>query len=207
MGDANVKNRRTGMSTSRVKNHLPALMLYLALAFGARALIRAEAKAIVELSADLLDAFGSAQVSNASSCELRRPASAGGVKQDALFEHPAAPGRPARVSYSLNLPAVEKGQLLFLAFDIGIADGARLGEPADGVRFEVELDGQKVFAKDWRKCRWQAQAVDLSPFAGRRVLLTLLTDAIRNSSYDWAVWGNPRVLWFRGLSELETPGA
>ena len=87
--------------------------------------IRAESKAVVELSAYLLDAFGSAQVTNASACELRRPASAGGVKQDALFEHPAVVGRPARVSYSLNLPAVEKGQLLLFAFDIGIAIGRK----------------------------------------------------------------------------------
>ena len=127
MGDANIKNRGTGMRTCRMKNHLTALMLYLALAFDARGPNQAEAEAIVELSADLLDAFGSAQVTHASTCELRRPASVGGVKQDALFEHPAAVGRPARVSYSLSLPAVEKGQLLLFAFDIGIADGARLG--------------------------------------------------------------------------------
>jgi len=201
MGGATVKNRRTEMRTSRVKNHLTALTRCLAFGFCALARIEAEAKAIVELSADLLDAFGSAQVTNASSCELRRPASAGGVKQDALFEHPAAVGRRARVSYSLNLPAVEKGQLLLFAFDIGIADGARLDEPADGVRFEVELEGQKVFANDCHECRWQAHAVDVSLFASRRVLLTLLTDAIKNTSYDWAVWGNPRVLLFRGLSE------
>ena len=207
MGGANVKNRGTGMRTSRVKNHLTALMLYLALAFGGRGPIQAEAKAIVELSADLLDAFGSAQVTNASSCELRRPASAGGVKQDALFEHPAAVGRPARVSYSLNLPAVERGQLLLFVFDIGIADGARLGEPADGVRFEVELEGEQVFANDCHECRWQAHAVEVSRFAGRRVLLALLTDAIKNTSYDWAVWGNPRVLLFRGLSELKSNAA
>src|SRR5438876_9008968 len=134
MGDANVKNRRTGMRTSRVKNHLTALMLYLALAFGGRGPIQAEAKAIVELSADLLDAFGSAQVTNASSCELRRPASAGGVKQDALFEHPAAVGRPARVSYSLNLPAVEQGHLLPSAFHFAIPAGARSDLSAAVVR-------------------------------------------------------------------------
>src|SRR6185295_3990886 len=115
MGGATVKNRRTEMRTSRVKNHLTALTRCLAFGFYALARIEAEAKAIVELSADLLDAFGSAQVTNASSCELRRPASAGGVKQDALFEHPAAVGRRARVSYALNLPAVEKGQVLLFA--------------------------------------------------------------------------------------------
>ena len=207
MGGANVKNRGTGMRTSRVKKLWTTLTICLAPGFCALGQIEAEAKAVVELSADLLDAFSSAQVTNSSSCELRRPASVGGVKQDALFEHPAGAGRPARVSYSLNLPAVEQGQLLFFAFDIGIADGARLGEPADGVRFEVELEGQQVFAKACHDGRWQAQAVDISAFAGRRVLLTLLTDAIKNTSYDWAVWGNPRVLWFRGLNELKTNAA
>jgi hypothetical protein len=180
------------------------LLLYgLALGFCALARIEGEGESVVELSADLLEVFGSAHVTNSSSCELRRPASAGGVKQDALFEHPAAPGRPARVAYLLNLPVIEPGQLLLLAFDIGIADGAGQGAPADGVRFEVELDGQTVFEKDCHECRWQPQGVDLSPFAGRRVSLTLLTDAIKNTSYDWAVWGNPRVLLFRGSSELK----
>jgi hypothetical protein len=201
---AKVKSRRTAMRRNRAKNHWLTLTTYVALGFCALTRIEAGSKAVVELSVDLLDVFGSAQVTNASSCELRRPASAGGVKQDALFEHPAATGRPARVSYSLHLPAVEKGQLLLFAFDIGIADGAQLGEPADGVRFEVELEGQKVFAQDCHEGRWQSQAVDLSSFAGRRVRLTLVTDAIKNSSYDWAVWGNPRVLWFHDLSELQT---
>ncbi len=174
------------------------------LGFCALARLEAGSKANVDLNADLLAAFDSAQVTHASSCELRRPASAGGVKQDALFEHPASVDRPARVSYALSLPAITEGDLLFFAFDIGLADGAQLNGPADGVRFEVELDGRKVFAKDWRECRWQAQVVDLVPSAGRRVVLTLLTDAIKNTSYDWAVWGNPRVLRFRGLSELKS---
>src|SRR6266496_6306271 len=99
------------MSTNGGNKLSQALALSLTLAFYAGARIEAESKAVVELSVDLLDAFGSAQVTNASACELRRPAVAGGVKLDALFEHPAAAGQPARVSYSLNLPAVEKGQL------------------------------------------------------------------------------------------------
>src|SRR5206468_2762524 len=33
---------------------------------------------------------------------------------------------------------------------------------------------------------------------------TLLTDALRNTSYDWALWGNPRVLVFRNADLQES---
>ena len=76
----------------------------------------------------------------------------------------------------------------------------------DGVRFIVTADGREVFARETIETRWQPQGVDLTEFAGRRVRLTLLTDALRNTSYDWALWGNPRVLVFRnaGLQKSGT---
>jgi hypothetical protein len=156
--------------------------------------------------ADLLEAFKADLARQALSCEIRRPASAGGVKEDALFEHPLAPGRAARVDYDLDLPHASATDPLLLAFDIALADGIKPGSGEDGVRFIVELDGRKIFSRDTLETRWQPHVIDLTPFAGQHVRLTLVTDGLRNTSYDWALWGNPRVLLFRnaGLAGLET---
>ena len=164
-------------------------------------LAQAEPAPAVNLVADLLEAFDPGQVRDSASCEIRRPSSAGGVKQNALFEHPQTPAKPARVSYALQLPPVQPGEVLLLAFDIALADGTKLTPVDDGVQFGVEVEGERVFSGKSRENVWRSHALDLTAYAGRRVTLALLTEALANTSYDWAVWGNPRVLQFRGPAQ------
>src|ERR1041385_2972869 len=102
----------------------------------------------VELSPALLKLFNPDRVHDALSCEVRRPASADGVKEDALFEHPMAPGHPARVDYDLDLPPASEATPLLLAFDIALSDGVNPGKGKDGGRFRVEADGQELFARE-----------------------------------------------------------
>src|SRR2546421_10264461 len=165
--------------------------------FAVAAAAHAQNQPRVDVVADLLNTFQPGNARDALSCEVRRPASAGGVKQDALFEHPRTAARPARVSYEIHLPSVSENQLLLLVFDLALADGIKPGTGEDGVRFIVQIDGQQSFAREVIEARWQTHAVNLAAFAGRNVELTLITDAIRNTSYDWALWGSPRVLLFR----------
>ncbi len=157
----------------------------------------AQTSAQVEVIADLLEQFDPARALETSSTAIRRPAIAGGVKQNGLFQHPRSVERPARVTYPIALPPLEPNDLLLLAFDLALADGIQFGKGEDGVRFAVEIGGQRVFAQDWRECRWESCGVDLTSFAGRRTELTLLVEARGNTTYDWAVWGNPRLLHFR----------
>jgi len=158
----------------------------------------AQAQGTVDVVADLLNDFASARVRDTLSTEVRRPSSASGVKQDALFEHPLDGSKPARVEYDLSLPEVRDGNALVFAFDIAIADGIKQGTGEDGVRFRVEVDGRVLFDQSTVELRWQSFALDLTEFAKSKVRLALLTDAVGNTAYDWAVWGNPRVLHFRG---------
>ena len=151
----------------------------------------------VHIVADLLARFDSNRVTDSTSCLVREPANAGGVTKDALYEHPLTPARPARVTYELELPPAGTNERILLAFDIALADGIAWGKGEDGVRFEVEVEGKRLFSRDWMKCQWQPHAVDLTPYAGRRVSLALLTGAIGNTSHDWALWGRPRVLHFQ----------
>lgn len=166
----------------------------------ARALVggAAESKPRVEIVHDLLVAFDASQVRDALKCEVQRPATAGGIRQNALYQHPKFVERPAQVGFDLDLPNVRADELLVLAFDMGLTDGIVFGAAEDGVRFGVEVNGQKVFSRDSRESRWQSQAVDLTSWAGGRMKLSLLTEGLRTLNHDWAVWGEPRVLRFRG---------
>ncbi|NCQ32559.1 MAG: hypothetical protein GW802_34995, partial [Armatimonadetes bacterium] len=40
---------------------------------------------------------------------------------------------------------------------------------------------------------WSELAVDLSPWAGKPVVLSLVTDSEGPYSFDWAIWGEVRV--------------
>ena len=48
-------------------------------------------------------------------------------------------------------------------------------------------------AHAWER-EWNEVRVDLRPFAGQTVELTLRTDFADESSYDWAGWGTPIVV-------------
>ena len=154
-------------------------------------LLQAAQKA--EVVADLLELFPKATVTNSSSTELRRPASAGGVKQDALFEHPS-PRKPARVEFQIDLPKISSRDLLLFSVETAIADGVDLTKGADGVRFIVEVNGKQIFEQACRETRWTPHMIELTTFAGQSVRLALITHEIGNSSYDWAVWGTPRII-------------
>jgi hypothetical protein len=156
-------------------------------------------QAKAEVVADLLPLLGSlrqVRVQDASAFEVRRPVPANGVLQNAFFLHPKAPGRPARAEVAVPLPRVPPGGRLLLAFDVALSDGIPMAERAgiDGVRFGVDVDGQPQFRADWRECRWQPAAVDLTAQAGRTVRLALLADARKVVRYDWALFGSPRLI-------------
>ena len=152
-----------------------------------------QSMAKVQVDLDFLESFEPGRVSQASECAVRRPATVGGVRQNGLFEHPRGVEKPARVDYTVDLPALGVEDRLLLAFDIGLADGIQLGTGEDGVRFILEVDRHKLFSHEWRECRWEHQAVDLTSLAGRHLQIGFLIDALGNTRYDWAVWGRPRL--------------
>lgn len=158
----------------------------------------------VDVVCDLIVAAPQARVSDCVEFAPRASASAGGVQQPALFEHPATPARPARAEYDLDLPPVARGERLILAFSVALSDGVRFDVPGiivDGVCFQVEVEGKLLYSADWRQIRWRPGGVDLTPFAGRHVRLALLVGANQTVNYDWALWGSPRVLLFHGTGD------
>lgn len=97
--------------------------------------------------------------------------------------HPPAFGRTA-LDWCLQLPQ----EPLQLAFRAQLRKG---GEP---VSFEVQVNGQPQWALPMPYSDgWKAGSVDLSPWAGKPVLFSLVTDSVGSNNCDWAVWGNVRL--------------
>jgi len=66
----------------------------------------------------------------------------------------------------------------------------------DPVRFMVGLAGQTVWDREVSLkpgCTWEEGEIDLAPWAGQKVWLSLITRA-ENTDHAWAGWGSPRVV-------------
>ncbi|HVK04133.1 MAG TPA: hypothetical protein VM490_11700, partial [Armatimonadaceae bacterium] len=180
---------------------------------GARVAAAAAAPpARAEVIADLLPLLGSpgsVRLRDASAAEVRRPVPADGVLRDAFFLHPETPGRPATAEVSVSLPRVPRGGRLLLAFDVALSDGIPVGERPgiDGVRFGVDVEERPLYRADWRACRWQPAAVDVTAWAGKRARVTLRADARKTTRYDWALFGAPRLIALTPAPPRDSGGA
>jgi hypothetical protein len=120
-----------------------------------------------------------------------------------LFEHPPETGK-SEIIYAVQVP--ENGALRF-----GIALSPEVWSPnmGDGVSFQIYAvdpnapqDGRTAFVRhinpksNISDRRWRNFLVDLSPWAGRTVNLSLITDAGPNGdwSFDWAGWSELQLV-------------
>jgi hypothetical protein len=109
----------------------------------------------------------------------------GGVKKPALHVHPPQNGRMV-VDYLLRLPTT------FARLET--AAGIRDGSNSAGVGFTVQINGREACSVQLRPGAWKPMTVDLARYAGQTVVLSLITDAMGDFSFDWAVWGEPRIV-------------
>ena len=111
-----------------------------------------------------------------------------GVRKDTINAGPG-PDRPNFVSFSLHLPETPK---LRLSFSMGLKEGC-----SQGVTFRVLLNGETRFDYFKTTFDWTEGDVSLSDFAGKPLLLELVTDPAQSGSgganCDWASWGNPLI--------------
>jgi hypothetical protein len=112
-------------------------------------------------------------------------ATVGGVKKPALHAHPPQSGWMV-VDYLLRLPPTP-ARLVTAA---GIRDGSN----SHGVGFRVTVNGRELWAADLRPGAWKPVEADLARYAGQTVVLRLITDSLGDFSFDWAVWGEPRIV-------------
>lgn len=107
-------------------------------------------------------------------------------KRTSLAEHPPGYGKTL-ADYWITLP--DKPTKLVTA--IGLRDGSK----SEGVGFEIWVNGRSLFSKRvMPNTGWLPVEVDLSPYAGQSVMLTLVTDSLGSAYYDWAVWADPKLV-------------
>ena len=111
-----------------------------------------------------------------------------GVYKDTIYA-PPGPDRPNFVSFSLHLPETPK---LRLAFSMGLREGC-----SQGVTFQVLLNGETRFDYFKNTFNWTEGDVSLGDFAGKPLLLELVTDPAQSGqsgeNCDWASWGEPLI--------------
>ncbi len=159
--------------------------------------------------------FNSSQTQNAEQALVNSKDSSGGVIKPSIFEQPGGRG-DARIEYEFPLPKVVSDERLILHFSTGLRDGIDLDRrlaKSDGVRFSIEVSGKQCFDGVSFACEWQEHVIDLSEFAGQEIKCAFLTacDGRRSANYNWALWGNPRILKLvhqslpveRGMSEAK----
>jgi hypothetical protein len=70
----------------------------------------------------------------------------------------------------------------------------RDGSKSEGCRFVVQVNGREVASRLLAPAAgWQEIVSDLSAWAGRAIVLSLVTDSEGSFSFDWAAWGEPRL--------------
>jgi hypothetical protein len=109
----------------------------------------------------------------------------GGVSRPTFIAHPPDRGTTT-IHLPMRLPAAP-GR--FMAYT-GLGDGSKSG----GVGFVVEVNGREVARQRRLPGGWEPMEADLSPWAGKDIVLSLTTDADGPFNFDWGLWGEPRIL-------------
>ncbi|MCX7016932.1 MAG: DUF5722 domain-containing protein [Candidatus Sumerlaeota bacterium] len=107
----------------------------------------------------------------------------------AILEHPStANGGVVDSTYSIDLPATPGGQFLAMEFSTGFR-----APSANGARFAVLADGKEVWAETQKDMDPVERVVDLTPFAGKKINLTLRVDGLGDTRWDQALWFSPVI--------------
>ena len=110
----------------------------------------------------------------------------GGAEHRGLQVQPPDLGQTT-VAYALSLPAAPAKLHCFL----GLQDGST----STGVDFIVQANGVDLARlRAMPGAPWREVAVDLSPWAAKPVVLSLVTDSAGPFGGDWARWGEPFLL-------------
>ena len=109
--------------------------------------------------------------------------SVGGVTRSGLWAQPPNQGQTI-MDFVLNLPPQP---VEFHSF-IGIIEGC-----SDGTVFVIQANGKEIARKEILPGAWQEIIGDLYPWAGKPVVLSLITDSDGWYNCDWAWWGEPQV--------------
>jgi hypothetical protein len=120
----------------------------------------------------------------------------------AIFEHPQGPTGTTIVYEDVNIHKSSR-----LEFSIGLEETTWDKSESDGVTFEIYLHDpisnttQEIFSQTLDPVHaakdrgWLHFEISLEKYAGKDVSVQFITRPNENGYYDWAWWGDPRILW------------
>ena len=121
------------------------------------------------------------------------PASCEGVIRPAIWQHPPVKGE-AVLEYQVMAPM--DVDVLKMKFAAGVRDGALLSND-NQVAFRIRVNGRLLWTHLKDEATWDDFTIDLPSLAGQPMVIQLITDALGNSRWNWAVWGEPQVVGLR----------
>lgn len=131
-----------------------------------------------------LSAAGTTLESPPHACVMNQSSTVDGIMRDGIFMHPPDHGRTV-ANFIMQLPETP---VEFHGF-VGIRDTSK----SDGVLFLVEANGEELHRQLVLPGAWHELICDLSPWAGKPLVLSLVTDSNGSFVCDWAHWGEPAV--------------
>ncbi len=167
---------------------------------------RAHASSL-KVVADLIERFDEKLVANTLNAADRGNTSSGRTTHRGLYLHPVHAG-DATITYEIELPGADAqgGELALVAWTC-VHDTVLEKDKhkrCNGTRFIIRLDGKEVFTRDQKPGEWLPVFIPLDAYAGKTVKLQLATNAIDgNTNYDWAYWGDPRVMLVTRTADVE----
>jgi len=108
------------------------------------------------------------------------------------------------VDYRLSLP---KGAKAKFVFGCAMMRDENVRKGSDGVTFIVMINGGEKFKKHIKTDQWEWHEIDLSAFSGKDFILTLAVNAgpQNNASWDYSLWGDPKILLEGVAQKLRLP--
>ena len=115
-----------------------------------------------------------------------------GTRKAGIFAHPPVQ-RGSGDTFGEFAIALPDSPRITLEFDIGLRDGS---ENSDGVTFIVSVQGDEILRRHHDEQRWERVALNLTHYSGKNVVLRLTTNPGPggHTSWDWAVWGEPKII-------------
>jgi len=121
------------------------------------------------------------------------PASCEGITRPAIWQHPPVKGESV-LEYQIQVPM--DADVLKMKFAAGVRDGALLSDE-NQVAFRIRVNGRLLWTHLKSETTWDDFLIDLPTLAGQTAVIQLITDALGNSRWNWAVWGEPQVIGLR----------
>lgn len=82
-----------------------------------------------------------------------------------------------------------------MRFAAGIRDGSMM-EGDNLCAFRVYVNGVRLWSITKQTTTWERYQIDLPSLSGQETVIQFITDALGDSRWNWAAWGEPMLLGY-----------